>query len=125
MKSIIYSDKAPNPIGPYSQAISAEGKTIYISMQIPLDAAGVLAGNTIQEQTAQVIENIRSILESAGAGIENIVKVTVYMKDLGEFAAMNEVYSRYFSDSKPARAAVEVCRIPKDVLIAMDAVAVI
>ena len=122
MKEVVFSGNAPKPIGPYSQAVKV-GNLLFISGQIPADKDGNLVKGDIKAQTRQVLENIKAILEAAGAGLENVVKVTVYLKDMNDFAAMNEVYAEYFSESKPARAAVEVSRLPKDVGIEIEAVA--
>ncbi len=122
MKEAVFTDKAPRPIGPYSQAIKA-GEFLFISGQIPVDRDGNLVEGGIKAQTRQVLENIRAILEAAGAGLDNVVKVTVYLKDMNDFSAMNEVYAEYFGSSKPARAAVEVSRLPKDVRIEVEAIA--
>jgi 2-iminobutanoate/2-iminopropanoate deaminase len=125
MKEIIFSENAPQPIGPYSQAIKATGSLIFVSEQIPLKPDGILAGDDIETQTRQAIENIKAILESSGASLMNVVRTTVFMKDLSDFQKMNTIYNEYFGESKPARTAVEVCRIPKDVLIGIDAIAVV
>jgi len=124
MKEVIYSQEAPEPIGPYSQAIKAEGKFLFISGQIPFTADGQLAGDDIKSQTHQAIKNIISILKKAGLTINNVVKTTVLMKNMDDFATMNEIYNEYFGESKPARAAYEVARLPKDVLIEIEAIAV-
>lgn len=124
MKQIIRTDNAPQPIGPYSQAVSAEGKLLFISGQIPLKADGTLAGEDINSQTHQCIKNIEAILIEAGLTFDNVVKTTVLMVNLGDFGTMNEIYNGYFGDSKPARAAYQVGRLPKDVLIEIEAVAV-
>jgi 2-iminobutanoate/2-iminopropanoate deaminase len=123
MKETIFTENAPAPIGPYSQAINA-GNFIFVSGQIPLKADGTLAGNDIISQTTQSILNIKAILESAGLGLQNVVKTTVLMTDLSDFGRMNEVYAQYFAESKPARAAYQVVRLPKDVLIEIEAIAV-
>ncbi len=122
MKEVVFSGDAPRPIGPYSQAVKV-GNFLFISGQIPADKDGNLVEGDIKAQTRQVLENIKAILEAAGAGLENVVKVTVYLKDMNDFGAMNEVYSEYFGESKPARAAVEVSRLPKDVKIEIEAIA--
>ncbi len=122
MKEVVFSGDAPRPIGPYSQAVKV-GNFLFISGQIPADKDGNLVKGDIKAQTRQVLENIKAILEAAGAGLENVVKVTVYLKDMNDFGAMNEVYSEYFGESKPARAAVEVSRLPKDVKIEIEAIA--
>ncbi|CAB50156.1 RidA family protein [Pyrococcus abyssi] len=122
-KEVIFTEKAPKPIGPYSQAIKV-GNFIFVAGQIPIDPeTGEIVKGDIKEQTKRVIENIKAILEEAGASLNDVVKVTVYLKDLNDFAKMNEVYSEYFGESKPARVAVEVSRLPKDVLIEMEAIA--
>ena len=124
MKQIIRTDNAPQPIGPYSQAVSAEGKFLFISGQIPLKSDGSLAGEDISIQTHQCILNIEAILTESGLTFDNVVKTTVLMVDLGDFGSMNEIYNEYFGNSKPARAAFQVGRLPKDVLIEIEAVAV-
>jgi len=124
MKEIVRTDDAPQPIGPYSQAIHAKGEFIFISGQIPLKPNGELAGEDIHSQTRQAIENIGAILSKIGLNYNNVVKTTVLMVDLGDFAIMNEIYNEYFNDSKPARAAYQVSKLPKDVLIEIEAVAV-
>lgn len=124
MKEVVFSKEAPAPIGPYSQAIKAEGKFLFISGQIPLTADGNLAGDDIKSQTHQAIKNIIAILNEAGLSINNVVKTTVLLKDMNDFATMNEIYNEYFGESKPARAAYQVARLPKDVLIEIEAIAV-
>lgn len=125
MKKIIETENAPKPIGPYSQGIIAEGRLVFISGQIPLKPDGTLAGNDIRSQTRQAILNIKSILESAGASLEDVVKTTVLLSDLENFASMNEVYNEFFAKSKPARATYQVVRLPNDVLVEIEAIAVI
>jgi 2-iminobutanoate/2-iminopropanoate deaminase len=124
MKKAIFTKNAPKPIGPYSQAIAVQGKIMYISGQIPYTAAGELAGDTIEIQTEQCILNLKAILEQEGLTIDNMVKVNIYLKDMGDFAKVNEIYGKYFSESKPARAAVEVARLPLDVNVEMEGIAV-
>ncbi len=124
MKEVVFSKEAPAPIGPYSQAIKAEGKFLFISGQIPFTAEGNLAGDDIKTQTHQAIKNIIAILKEAGLTVNNVVKTTVLLKDMNDFAVMNEIYNEYFGDSKPARAAFQVTRLPKDVLIEIEAIAV-
>lgn len=124
MKKLINTNNAPAPIGPYSQAVQAEGKMMFISGQIPFTAAGELVGDDIQTQTKQSIENIKAILEEAGLTLDNVVKTTVLLDDMNNFVAVNEVYAQYFNESKPARAAYEVARLPKDVKIEIEAIAV-
>ena len=125
MKKEILTDLAPQPIGPYSQAIATDGKFLFISMQIPLKPDGTLAGTDIETQTRQVISNLASIAKAGGSDINNIVKTTLFLKDMNDFGTVNGIYSEYFSDSRPARSAVEVSRIPKDALVAMEATALI
>jgi len=125
MKQVVQTDNAPKPIGPYSQAIIAQGKFVFISGQIPLTPDGNLAGDDIQTQTRQAILNIKAILESLGASLKNVVKTTVLLKDLNHFSEMNKVYEEFFGDINPARAAFQVARLPKDVLIEIEAIAVL
>ncbi len=122
---IVTTDRAPRAIGPYSQAVVAAGGWIFCSGQIPLDpATGAVVAGGIAEQTRRVLENLRAVLEAAGASLADVVKTTVYLKDLGEFQAMNETYARFFPERPPARATVEVARLPKDVRVEIDCVAV-
>lgn len=122
MKSIATSN-APRAIGPYSQAVIT-GNLVFCSGQIPLDPETMeIVGDTITEQTNRVFMNLAGVLEAAGSGLQQVVKTTVYLKDMSEFAAMNEEYARHFGDHRPARAAVEVARLPKDVRIEIDAIA--
>ncbi len=122
--SIISTDKAPKAIGPYSQAVEAYGSSIiFISGQLPLTADGKM-GKGVAEQTEFAIKNIKSILESVGLSLDNVVKTTVFMTDLSKFNEMNEVYSRYFSKNFPARATVEVKALPKGAEVEIEAVAV-
>lgn len=125
MKEIILTDTAPAPIGPYSQAIKASGNFIFVSGQIPFTPDGKLAGDDITSQTHQAIINIDAILKSAGSSIEKVVKTTVLMLDMNDFGTMNEIYNQYFSTSKPARAAYQVARLPKDVMIEIEAIALV
>ncbi len=124
MKEIIKTDKAPQPVGPYSQAVKV-GNFLFLSGQIPYTPEGKLAGDTIQEQTRQVLENLKAVLEAAGANMNNVVKVTVYLKDMNDFGEMNKIYAEYFKENPPARAAVEVARLPKDVKIEIELIACI
>ncbi|MDX9791792.1 MAG: RidA family protein [Candidatus Kapaibacterium sp.] len=125
MKKTIFTENAPAPIGPYSQAVKAQGSFIFVSGQIPFTGDGKLAGDDIISQTHQAIKNIRAILESEGSSLDNVVKTTVLMQDMNDFAVMNEVYNEYFAQSKPARAAYQVSRLPKDVLIEIEAIALV
>ncbi len=123
MKQAIATDRGPKAIGPYSQAIKANG-FIFISGQIPLDpASGKLLEGDIRVQTERVMENLKGIVEAAGSAMERVVKTTVYLKDMNDFAAMNEIYGRYFPANPPARATVEVARLPRDVRIEIDLIA--
>ncbi len=124
MKEQILTKNAPAPIGPYSQAVRAEGKFIFISGQIPFTPEGQLVGEGITVQTQQSIRNIAAILESVGLTLENVVKTTVLLKNMEHFTEMNEMYNQFFETSKPARAAYEVARLPKDVLVEIEAIAV-
>lgn len=123
MKSVA-TNNAPQAIGPYSQAIIT-GNLVFCSGQIPLDPATMeIVGESITEQTNRVFQNLSGLLEAAGSNLGQVVKTTVYLKDMSDFAAMNEEYARHFGDHRPARAAVEVARLPKDVLVEIDAIAV-
>ena len=118
----ISTDKAPAAIGPYSQAIEING-VLYTSGQIAIDPiTGKIKGNTVAEQSEQVLNNIKSILSEAGYGLEHVVKTTVFLTDLSFFGEMNEVYGRIFGDHKPARSAVEVSALPKGALIEIETV---
>ncbi len=123
MKTIIHSDQAPAPIGPYSQGVAVEGRLYYFSGQIPLDLSGNIVPGGIKEQTHQVCKNILALLQSQSLSFDNVAKTTVFLKDMNEFAAMNEVYSEYFGNSKPARSTVEVARLPKDVRVEIEVIA--
>jgi endoribonuclease L-PSP, putative len=119
---VIATDKAPAAIGPYSQAIKV-GDLLFTSGQIPLNASGELVEGGIEEQTHQVFRNLQAVLEEAGVTLNNVVKATVFMKDMNQFAIVNGIYSSYFGDHKPARSAVEVARLPKDVLVEIELIA--
>jgi 2-iminobutanoate/2-iminopropanoate deaminase len=123
MKTIISTERAPKAIGPYSQAVVSNGWA-FLSGQIPLDPATnqIITGD-IAAQTERVLENLKSVLEAAGSSLERVVKTTVYLKDMGEFAKMNEVYGRYFASNAPARATVEAARLPRDVSVEIDCIA--
>ena len=118
----INTSEAPEPVGPYSQAIRA-GDFLFISGQIPLNPQSRKIEGNIKEQTERVIKNIEAILKAENSSLEDVVKVTVYLKDLKEFGEMNEIYERYFGNSKPARVTVEVSGLPKNARIEMDAIA--
>jgi len=124
MKKIIHTDKAPAAVGPYSQAVEVNG-ILYVSGQVPLDpATGKIAEGGITEQTVQVMENIRSILEEAGYSFPQVVKSTCLLADMAHFRAMNEVYARYYPDSQPARAAFAVRELPLGALVEIETIAV-
>jgi 2-iminobutanoate/2-iminopropanoate deaminase len=123
MKEIVATAQAPQAIGPYSQAAKANG-FIYTSGQIPLDpATNQLIQGDIAAQTERVLQNLSAVLAAAGSSLERVVKTTVFLKNMSEFAAMNEVYGRFFPQQPPARSTVEVARLPKDVLVEIDVVA--
>jgi 2-iminobutanoate/2-iminopropanoate deaminase len=122
MKNILYSEKAPEPIGPYSQAIGFEN-LIFTSGQIALDKSGTIKSDDIKEQTKAVIENLKHVLGDNGSSLENVLKTTVYLNNMNDFTEMNEVYAQYFSKSMPARSTVEVARLPKDVKVEIDVIA--
>lgn len=124
MKSIIATESAPKAIGPYSQATQHNG-VVYLSGQIPLDPATMqIVEGDITVQTERVMENLKAVLEAAGSSFGQVLKTTVYLKDMGEFAKMNEVYGRYFKENPPARATVEVARLPRDVRVEIECVAI-
>lgn len=124
MKEAVYTKNAPEAIGPYSQAVKAGG-FLYVSGQLPVDpATGAFAGEDIKAQTEQSLKNIQAILAEAGLTMDSVVKTTVFLKDMGEFSAMNEIYSSYFTGVCPARAAVQVACLPKDARVEIEAVAV-
>jgi 2-iminobutanoate/2-iminopropanoate deaminase len=125
MKKTIATNHAPAAIGPYSQAIVSNGWA-FLSGQIPLDpASGQVIEGGIEAQTERVIENLRAVLEASGSSLADVVKTTVYLKDMAEFTAMNAVYARYFTENPPARATVEVARLPKDVRVEIDCIAAV
>ena len=121
--SFIKTDQAPGAIGPYSQAVAVDG-WVFCSGQIPIDpATGNLVGGDIATQTDQVLKNIAAVLAAAGGALSNVVKTTVFLADMGDFAAMNEVYAQHFGDHRPARAAVAVRTLPKNVSVEIEAIA--
>jgi 2-iminobutanoate/2-iminopropanoate deaminase len=125
MKKIVATEKAPKAIGPYSQAVVHSGMA-FLSGQIPLDpATGQLVEGDIAAQTTRVLENLKAVLEACGSGLDRVVKTTVYIKDMGEFAKMNEVYGKYFSENPPARSTIEAARLPRDVRVEIDAIAIV
>lgn len=121
----IQTDRAPAAIGPYSQA-QVTGGMVFTAGQIPLDpSTGELLQGSIAEQTDLVMKNLAAILEEAGASLASVVKTTVFLRDMGEFGEMNEVYGRHFGDHKPARSTVQAARLPKDVAVEIEAIAVV
>lgn len=125
MRQAVAAPGAPGPIGPYSPAIRS-GNLLFLSGQIPLDpATGTLVGGDIGAQTEQVMRNIGALLGAAGAGFEHVVRTTVFLADMNEFAAMNDVYARFVVDPPPARATVQVARLPRDVRVEIDAIAML
>ena len=132
MKKIVSTDKAPKAIGPYSQAViddmSRPGsrQIAFLSGQIPLDpATGQLVDGDIAAQTERVLENIKAVLEAAGASLASVLKTTVFLKNMDDFPKMNEVYARYFTTDPPARSTVQVAKLPRDVLVEIDAIAAV
>jgi len=125
MKTIIATDNAPKAIGPYSQAVVHNGLA-YLSGQIPLDpATNTMVEGGIEVQTERVMQNLKGLLEACGSSLENVVKTTVFIKDMGEFAKMNEIYGRYFTSNPPARATVEAARLPRDVRVEIECIAIV
>ncbi len=123
MKSVVLTDRGPKPIGPYSQAIKANG-LLFVSGQVALDPkTGEMLNGDIRQQTQRVIENLKGILEAGGANLNHVVNTTVFLKDMNDFAAMNEVYAGYFSLAPPARATMQVSRLPKDALVEIEVIA--
>ena len=126
-RKVIRTDLAPAPVGPYNQAIAASG-LVFVAGQIPLDPSSgeIVGGTDVAQQTQQVIANIKAVLEASGSKLQDVVKTTVFLVDLNDFAAMNAVYAQYFEEAiAPARACVQVSRLPKDVLVEIDCIAVI
>ena len=119
---IVRTEKAPQAIGPYSQAIKVGG-FVFLSGSIPLKPDGSLVTGSVEDQTHQVFSNLKAVLEAAGSSLENVVKTTVFIKDMDDFGKINAVYETYFSSHKPARSTVEVSRLPRDVAIEVDVVA--
>jgi 2-iminobutanoate/2-iminopropanoate deaminase len=125
MAEIISTDNAPGAIGPYSQAIKTGGM-IFCSGQIPIDpATGNFVSHDVAEQTDQVLKNLEAVLNAGGAGLGDVVKTTVFLADMNDFAAMNEVYSKFFDENKPARATVQAARLPRDAKVEIDCIAVV
>ena len=127
-RQVIRTDNAPAPVGPYNQAITASGSMIFVAGQIPLEPrTGEIIGTAdVTQQTQQVMANLEAILTASGAKFQDVVKTTVFLADMNDFAAMNAVYAQYFDEkTAPARACVQVARLPKDVLVEIDCIAVI
>ena len=123
MKDIVLTDRGPKPIGPYSQAIKSNG-FLFISGQVALDPkTGEFSGGDIRQQTERVLENLKGIVEAGGSHLSRAVKATVFLKDMNDFAAMNETYGKYFSSAPPARTTIQVARLPKDALVEIDLIA--
>ncbi len=128
MREVIHTNQAPAPVGPYNQAIAATGKMIFVAGQIPLDPVSgeIVGAGDVAAQTQQAIANLTAILTAAGAKLESVVKTSVFLKDMNDFAAMNAVYAQHFAEATaPARACVEVARLPKNVLVEIECIAVI
>jgi len=125
MKEVVFTPRGPKPIGPYSQAIKANG-FLFVSGQVALDPqSGEMVGSEVRQQTERVLENLKAILEASGSSFKHVVKTTVYLKDMNDFPAMNEIYARYFAATPPARSTVQAARLPKDALVEIDIVAVL
>jgi 2-iminobutanoate/2-iminopropanoate deaminase len=123
MRDVVLTDRGPKPIGPYSQAIRANG-FLFLSGQVALDPkTGEMTETDIRKQTERVLENVRGIVEAAGSKMTHVVKTTVFLKDMNDFGTMNEVYSRYFTTTPPARSTVQVSRLPKDALVEIEVIA--
>ena len=122
----ILTEKAPAPIGPYSQAVLVDDKFLYLAGQISLDPVnGKMIDGDVKTQTRQVLKNIEAVLLAAGASFQSVVKTTVFLKDMNDFAAMNEVYAEFLSTATPARSTIEVARLPRDARVEIEAIAVI
>ena len=125
MREPVQTDKAPAAIGPYSQAIRAGG-FVFASGQIPIDpATGQFAAEDVSGQTEQVLKNLSAVLEASGSSLERVVKTTVFLADMNDFAAMNEIYGKYFSSNKPARATVQAARLPRDARVEIECIATV
>ena len=123
MKDVVLTPRGPKPIGPYSQAIKCNG-FVFVSGQIALDPqTGEFVGADVRKQTERVMENLKAILEASGSSLKNVVRTTVFLKDMNDFPAMNETYAKYFTASPPARSTVQAARLPKDALVEIDVIA--
>jgi 2-iminobutanoate/2-iminopropanoate deaminase len=123
MKDIVLTDRGPKPIGPYSQAVKSNG-FVFISGQVALNpGTGEFVGADVRQQTERVLENLKAILEASGVTLNHVVKSTVFLKDMNDFAAMNEVYARYFTAAPPARSTVQAAGLPKDAFVEIDLIA--
>ncbi len=122
MKEIVSTDQAPAAVGPYSQATKANG-FVFCSGQIPYTPAGELVSEDVAEQASQCMKNVKAVLEAAGSSLDRIMKTTIFLKDMGDFKTVNEIYASFFESDPPARATVEVARLPLDVKVEIDAVA--
>lgn len=123
MKDIILTDRGPKPIGPYSQAVKSNG-FVFVSGQVALNpGTGEFVGADVRQQTERVLENLKAILEASGVTLNHVVKTTVFLKDMNDFAAMNEVYARYFTAAPPARSTVQAAGLPKDAFVEIDLIA--
>lgn len=125
MREIVLTDRGPKPIGPYSQAIKVNG-LLFVSGQVAIDPkTNEFVGGDIRQQTERVLENMKGVVEAAGSKLSHVIKTTVFLKNIGDFAAMNEVYGRYFASAPPARSTVEVARLPKEALVEIEVIAVV
>lgn len=125
MKDVVLTDRGPKPIGPYSQAIKSQG-FLFLSGQVALDPkTNKFQSGDVRQQTERVLANVKGILEAAGVNLHHVVKTSVFLKDMDDFAAMNEVYGRYFATAPPARSTVQVARLPKDALVEIEVIATI
>jgi 2-iminobutanoate/2-iminopropanoate deaminase len=124
--SVVRTSDAPSPIGPYNQAVAASGTFLFTAGQIPIDPkTGQLVGGDIKVQTRQVLSNLSAILAAGGSSLGRVVKTTVFLKNMSDFSGMNEVYAEYFRINPPARSTVEVARLPRDVMVEIDATALV
>ena len=125
-RTVVSTPNAPAAIGPYSQGIVAQGTMVFTAGQVGFDpATGALVGGDVKTQTRRALENVKAILEKGGATLQSVVKTTVFLKEMGEFAAMNEVYAEFFPAPAPARSTVEVARLPRDARVEIEAIAVV